>query len=189
MKVLLVTCLCIVPAVARPSSSTASAHAISTSSYSSTTASAHATATKTVIPPTSYPSESGTQNTKREASATWRPISHARSHSIFRVINVPSSHSYNENSYEMNDIPSETLSLFIPPEFPSKEARQLQYFASTPEVPVPGHLHRLLHEAPFFDTIDHAKPVLALQQRRKYAGLAPLVLKSIRPYFPFFSYE
>ena len=108
---------------------------------------------------------------------------------LFSPTEVPSTHRSTENSNEMNDIPSDTRSLFIPPEFPTKEARQLQYFASGPEVPVPGHVHRILHEAPFFDTIDHAKPVLALQQRRKYAGLAPLVLKSIRPYFPFFAYE
>ncbi|XP_045113771.1 cell wall integrity and stress response component 1-like isoform X2 [Portunus trituberculatus] len=205
MKVLLVACLCIVPAVARPSatatatatstssssSSSSSAHATSSTSFSSSssTASAHAATPKIAILPTTSPSKSGTQNAKREASARWRPVSPARSHSIFRVFNVPSGYNTDENSYEMNDIPSGTLSLFIPPEIPTKEARQLQYFANMPEVPVPAHVHRVLHEAPFFDTIDHAKPILALQQRRKYAGIAPLALKSIRPYFPFFMYE
>ncbi|KAK4294882.1 hypothetical protein Pmani_032529 [Petrolisthes manimaculis] len=87
-----------------------------------------------------------------------------------------------------NEIPTQTRSQFTPPNPPTKEGRRRKYFSfGVIGIPPPPHAHALVHEEPFFDTFDHGKAVLKLQERRKKMRLNTHLLKSLRPYFPFFS--
>lgn len=102
---------------------------------------------------------------------------------------VPATYEETSSSHdESNDIPTKTLSKFQAPSVVSQKDRLLLYYADSPELSVPPHAQQLLHKSPFFETLDHAKLITALQERRKYVGLPGHVLKSARPHFPFFSY-
>ncbi|KAK3856398.1 hypothetical protein Pcinc_037285 [Petrolisthes cinctipes] len=116
--------------------------------------------------------------------------------SNFRITNF---HENNNDDFEEdflgdtfnqeNEIPRKTRGQFIPPDPPTKEGRHRKYFAfGVIGIPPPPHAHALVHEEPpFFDTFDHGKAVLKLQERRKKMRLNTHLLKSLRPYFPFFS--
>ncbi|ROT84951.1 hypothetical protein C7M84_021758 [Penaeus vannamei] len=85
-----------------------------------------------------------------------------------------------------NEIPFATRNKFTPPEHPSKEARERMY-AFLLQHDVPPHVHIVLEDEPYFGTFDHAKAILQLQHYRKRNDLTPHMLKSLRPFFPFYS--
>ncbi|XP_042240109.1 uncharacterized protein LOC121878152 isoform X2 [Homarus americanus] len=84
-----------------------------------------------------------------------------------------------------NEIPNETRDQFTPPDPPSKNDREQKYFSNF-IIEMPPHAHIVVHDEPFFDSLDHGKIILALEQRRKRYHLPLHKLKSLRPYFPFF---
>ncbi|XP_069172991.1 surface protein-like [Procambarus clarkii] len=76
-----------------------------------------------------------------------------------------------------NDIPSETRNKFVPPTPRTKEARDRFYFSNyRPEIP--PHAYVLVKNEPFFGTVDHAKLILALEQRRKLQSLPLHLLRA-----------
>ncbi|XP_042873211.1 uncharacterized protein LOC122253876 [Penaeus japonicus] len=85
-----------------------------------------------------------------------------------------------------NEIPFETRDKFTPPEHPSKETRNRMY-AFLMQTEVPPHVHIVLEDEPYFGTFDHAKAILRLQRYRTRNDLTPHMLKSLRPFFPFYS--
>ncbi|XP_066956947.1 uncharacterized protein [Macrobrachium rosenbergii] len=87
------------------------------------------------------------------------------------------------------DIPFKTRSQFIPPEPRSAEERRKKYDQelATNKIETGAHAILALMDEPFFDEFDHAKAILSLESRRKKEKLPPHFLKSLRPYFPFFS--
>ncbi|XP_037781537.1 uncharacterized protein LOC119577927 isoform X1 [Penaeus monodon] len=85
-----------------------------------------------------------------------------------------------------NEIPFQTRDKFTPPEHTSKEVRERMY-AFVLQRDVPPHVHIILEDEPYFGTFDHAKAILRLQHYRKTNDLTPHMLKSLRPFFPFYS--
>ncbi|KAK8746943.1 hypothetical protein OTU49_016906, partial [Cherax quadricarinatus] len=93
-----------------------------------------------------------------------------------------------QQQQQQNEIPSETLRRFKPPRPASKEERTRSYFSDY-RVQTPPHAHLLVYKEPFFDTVNHGKIILGLQERRKQYNLPLHKLKSLRPYFPFFTLD
>ncbi|XP_068214689.1 uncharacterized protein [Palaemon carinicauda] len=87
------------------------------------------------------------------------------------------------------DIPFETMDKFTPPELRSVEERRRKYARELADNKIETGAHAIfvLLDEPYFDEFDHAKAVLSLESRRKKERLPPHFLKSLRPFFPFFS--
>ncbi|XP_064111540.1 uncharacterized protein LOC135219034, partial [Macrobrachium nipponense] len=107
-------------------------------------------------------------------------------HFFFQIMDFD--HAFRSSDQE-RDIPFKTRSQFTPPEPRSAQERRKKYALelASNKIETGAHAIFALLDEPFFDEFDHAKAMLSLESRRKKERLPLHFLKSLRPFFPFYS--
>ncbi|XP_076034980.1 uncharacterized protein LOC143021418 [Oratosquilla oratoria] len=83
------------------------------------------------------------------------------------------------------EIPVNALQVFTAPDPPTQELRRQMYQGEGLPHDNP-RISFIVMEMPFFDTLDHGSIVLRYEAKRNREALPRHILKSIRPFFPFY---